>query len=314
MELTRKEARLLFELDQNSRQSNLGLARKLRISKNTVSAMIDRLKIADVIKDFYAVIDVGKLGYRGVRVYVKLRQCPPRKRGELLDYLVGNEMTWWVGNVEGEFDVGIVVWIREAFEFESFWKEFEGKFHKYLGRACVSAYIGLYDGTFGFLEPSLERKIHHVGGYSKLEVTKNELAVLKAVSGNARATTVSLASKLNLSPLTVKECLRRLRGKEVIKGFRVRLDLSILGYAVYKMNFQVSDLLARGRMLAYALERPNVIFVDESIGFADLEVSVACKSHLEFRAFLDEFLGKFSKNISDYNYFIYLKVHKIKHI
>ena len=314
MELTRKESQLLFQLDQDSRRSNLELARRLRVSKNTVTVMIERLKKAGVIQGFYAVIDVGKLGYRGVRVYVKLRQCPPRKRGEILGYLARNDMAWWVGNVEGEFDIGIVVWIQEAVEFEGFWKEFEGKFHKYLGRACISAYTGLYDGTFGFLESSLERKVHHIGSYSKLEVTKNELAVLKAISGDARATTVSLALRLSLSPLTVKECLRRLRGKGVIKGFRARLDLSILGYAVYKMNFQVSDLLARGRMLSYALERPNVIFVDESIGFADLEVSVACKSHIEFRAFLDEFLGKFSKSISDHNYFIYLKVHKIKHI
>ncbi len=313
MELSRKESRLLFELDQDSRQSNLSLARKLRVSKNTVAASIKRLTRIGVIDGFYSVIDVGKLGYRGVRVYIRLRQCPPRKKEEILGYLVKNEMTWWVGNVEGEYDIGIVVWIKESIEFERFWKEFNEKFHRYLSKECVCAYTGLYDGTFGFLDPTRERNVHRIGGYSKTTVTKNELEVLKAISGDAKAKTISIASKLGLSPLTVQGCLRRLREKKVIKGFRVRLDLSALGYTVYKMNFGILDLGARQRMLFYVLERPNVIFVDESIGFADLEVEVAFKTHLEFREFLDDFLKRFSKEIADYNYFIYLKVHKIKH-
>ncbi|MFH0817148.1 MAG: winged helix-turn-helix transcriptional regulator [Candidatus Micrarchaeota archaeon] len=314
MELSRKDLRLLFELDQNSRQSNLSLARKLRISKNTVSASIDKLKKADVIGGFYAVIDVGKLGYRGIRVYLKLRQCPPKKREQILSYLVKSKRVWWVGNIDGDYDVGIVIWVKEPVEFEEFWAGFSSKFHKHIAGECVCVYTGLYDGTFGFLEPTRERKVYHVGGYSKTETTQNELAVLGEISGNARVRTVDIAAKLGLSPLTVKGCVKKLYEKGVIRGFRVKLDLSALGYSIYKMNFRIANLGSKKKMLVYALEKPNVIFIDESIGFADLEVSIACKTHLKFREFLDEFNGKFSREILGYSYFTYLKVHKIKHV
>ncbi len=314
MELSRKDSRLLFELDQDARQSNLALAKKLRISKNTVASSIERLRKEGIIQDFYSVIDVGKLGYRGIRAYVKLRQCSPNKREEILDYYVKNPITWWVGEIEGDFDVGVVVWVRVLADFELFWKEFEAKFHKYLAKTQISIYSGVYDATFGFLDKNRERGICHVGAHSKIDIGKNEFSVLNALSNDARARTVSVAQKLGLSPLTVQACIRRLREKGVIKRFRVRLDIPVLGYTFYKINFQISEIELRKRMLAHALSHPNVVFIDETIGFADLEVEAVFKTHGEFRSFLDEFLSQFSEYISDYNYFIYLKVHKIKHV
>jgi DNA-binding Lrp family transcriptional regulator len=313
MELSRKDSRLLFELDQDSRRSNLSIAKALGISKNTVAARIERFQKLGVIKDFYTVIDAGKLGYRGVRVYVKLRQCPPKRREEILNYFDKSPVMWWVGSIEGEFDLGVVAWIKELAEFESLWKGFEKKFHKYLARACVSLFTGIYDGTVGFLEPSKERGVCYVGTYSKTDVDKNELGVLGVLSDDARARTVSVASKLGLSPLTVQHCIRRLKKKGIIKGFRVRLDLPLLGYTFYKINFQIFDIGARQKMLSHALACPNVLYIDETIGFADLEVEAVFRTHTEFREFLDDFLKRFSKDIVDYNYFIYLKVHKIKH-
>ncbi|MFH1447454.1 MAG: winged helix-turn-helix transcriptional regulator [Candidatus Micrarchaeota archaeon] len=313
MGLSKRDSKLLFELDLDSRQSNLSLARKLRISKNTVASKLERFQREGLIRDFYTVIDVGKLGYRGIRVYIKLRRCPPKKREEVVKYLVHSPITWWVGNIEKEFDIGFVVWIKELWEFEPVWRKFEKKFHSYMARICLCLYTGVYEGTYGFLEPEKKRNVYYIGMHSKVDVTENELRVLKLISNDAQARTVSMASRLGLSPLTVQHCIRRLKNKGIIKGFRIRLDVSSLGYTFYKIDFQISNMEIRERMLAYVLSLPNVIFVDESIGFADLELGAVFKTHGEFREFLDEFMKHFSKSVADSSYFIYLKVHKIKH-
>jgi DNA-binding Lrp family transcriptional regulator len=314
MEISRKDARLLFELDQDSRQSNLSLARKLHVSKNTVKASIERLRQAGIIRGFYTVVDVGKLGYRGVRTYVKLRNCPRGTRDRIARYFSESELTWWVGTIEKEFDIGVVFWARGIFEFETFWNEFRERFHQYVAKTCISIYTGFYDCTYGFLAPENERRVNHLGDYSKTEMTKNELAVLGEISDDARARTVTIAKKLALSPLTVKECIKRLKKKGVIRGFRVMVDLQLLGYAIYKVSFNFSRIETRRKMLERMLLCPNLIYIDETLEFADLEGGLVFKTHGEFREFLEGLLHEFSRDVVDYSYFIYLKVHKIKHL
>jgi len=59
-----------------------------------------------------------------------------------------------------------------------------------------------------------------------------DAVILNELRNNGRISNAALAKKVNLSPSTVLERVRRLRENGVIKGFQSRFDLVKLGYGL----------------------------------------------------------------------------------
>ena len=64
-----KDRKILFELDINSRQTLTQIGRKVGLPKTVVAYRIKRLQERGIIKSFYTVIDVYKLGFIMMRFH-----------------------------------------------------------------------------------------------------------------------------------------------------------------------------------------------------------------------------------------------------
>ena len=96
-----KDKKLLYELDLNSRQSFNQLAKKLKISTNSVIYRIKNLQKDGIIKEFPTIIDIGKLGFIGFRLYLKLQGITPKKEEEIINFLKNKEIVSWIVSIEG---------------------------------------------------------------------------------------------------------------------------------------------------------------------------------------------------------------------
>ena len=74
---------ILYQLELNARQPNSEIAKKVGLSKEVVNYRIKRLENERVIKSYYAIIDLSKLGYINFRVYLKLIDATPKKEKEI---------------------------------------------------------------------------------------------------------------------------------------------------------------------------------------------------------------------------------------
>ncbi|MCX6778313.1 MAG: Lrp/AsnC family transcriptional regulator [Candidatus Micrarchaeota archaeon] len=312
VKLDRLDVRLLQALDMNSRRSESALARELRTNKSVVNFRIKRLAEGGILRYFYTMVDVMKLGYFGIRVYLKIRGATPGIESRIVRALVKCKNAWWVARIEGEYSVGVVFWVKDVGEFNSFWRDFSARYKRHFRGIALSLYNSMYD--FGGFPGGGEKKIYRLVKSESVKVTKNELEVLRRISGDARAPTVKIAESLGLSPLTVAKCIKSLLKKGVIMGFRVMVDTKALGLTLYKANFTLTDLSQYKRMVSFASSHPNVAYIDETTGFADFEVEALFSSHEEFEQFIDEFKKRFSGYIADYSYFAHTRVEKIKHI
>jgi len=100
------------------------MAKATRLGKSAVSQRITRLEKEGFIQGYYAVIDSSRLGYLSLRVYLKFYKSSPRKETEIINFLLNNKQIWWLGEIQGDWNLGFVVWVKDLYAFRTFWLGF----------------------------------------------------------------------------------------------------------------------------------------------------------------------------------------------
>ena len=72
-----KDRKILFELDRNSRQSLSQIGKKVGVAKSIVSYRINRLQKLGIIKSYYTVVDLYKLGFIAPRLHFVYQYVTP---------------------------------------------------------------------------------------------------------------------------------------------------------------------------------------------------------------------------------------------
>jgi DNA-binding Lrp family transcriptional regulator len=314
-EVDNKDRHIMYELDLNSRQSSSEIAKKLGISKGVVNYRINKLIEQNYILGFYALIDAPRLGLEGFRVYLKYENTDESTENEIIDFFAGSSLTWWVGRIDGAWDIGIVLWVKNIYELKRLWDSFNEKYRKFVEDKSISAYTALYDFPCAFLSPKKTANIpmHVIGGQETVEISGNETKVLRALAKNCRMPTVEIAKNTCLSPIQVKYAVRKMVNKGIIKAFRTMFNLQKLNLVHYKIDFNLVDTARFNELLEFARQNPNIIYVDESIGGGDFEIEALVQSHSQIQEIIREMQRKFPKTIKNYNYYIYSKIHKIRY-
>lgn len=307
--LDRKDRAILAELDRDCRQSNADIARKLRLGKHVVSYRIAQLEKSGVISKYYAVIDMSKVGRQSYRLYLKFLPLREEERREIFDYLMKSRDTWFVGEMDGEWDIGFVLWTRNHYEFEKFWNGFAGRFQKFIEKTNLSAYLRDHFYSLGFLSGSREgRKECVIGAGGSAKVDGEDMKILNAVAENARLGTVEIAERSGLTPVQVAYRLKKLANDGVITGFRANVSLDDL--TIYKVNFHLSSIERKKAMLEFVKNEKWTIYVDESVGMADFEWDLICPNYMELKNSVERFKKAFFRHIRKYDFQIYSRVLK----
>ena len=316
MDLGNLDKRIIAELDRGCRQSNSGIARRLRTSKSVVGYRIRNLEKSGIIRGYYAIIDTYKLGYSSYRAYLKLQYAGPEKQKEIMDYLVAAPSVWWAGSIEGHFNMAVLVWAKSQKEFVDFWTDFNSKFRDYVGESSISIYHGLEQYWLPFAKELLKRNAvpDAIGVGELVEIDKTDAKLLKMIAANARAPLLGLSAGLNLTPAAVRYRLRQLMKKKVIVAFRVNVAMDTLGYTLYKASFNLKSMAAYPQMLQYARQTPNIYYVDKSIGWADCEIEIYAHSPAEFYETLAKMRARFADSIRDFDFFAFSKITKLLYV
>ncbi|MBN2127799.1 MAG: winged helix-turn-helix transcriptional regulator [Candidatus Diapherotrites archaeon] len=305
---------ILCSLDENCRKSNSEIAKENRTTKNIVNYRINNLISKKIIQNFFTVIDPTMLGLEGYRVYIKLQYFTPEKEKEIIDFLVKEKSTWWVGSIEGNWDIGFIIWVKNAYKFREFWFKFTEKYQEFILKNFVCVYTKVYDFSYTFLsEKKRENKIMETGSEQKVNLSETQEKILREISGNARASTVELAKKLNLTPMIIKYNLKKIKELGLIKGFRTKINIETLGYTIYKLDFWLKNKSKYSEIMKFVQSHQNIIYLNETIGYADFEIELALKKMSEFQETVKEIKEIFADNIREHNYFIVKKIHKTKY-
>ncbi|MFH1663339.1 MAG: winged helix-turn-helix transcriptional regulator [archaeon] len=312
--LDSKDREILFELDLNSRISVNKLAKKARLKPGTVNYRIKKLEEKKIILGYYTAIDTSLLGFEQFRVYLKYQYINPEQENELMNYLHENKMIWWLGKIGGEFDLCFVIWAKNSFEFNEFWKKFMLNYRNLFQKMNVSVYTELTQFNLAFLNHENKKRIKIVSGKKeRIKISEKEREILRIISADARIPSIEIAKKLNITPIQAKYALDKMKKQGLIQGFRIKFNFDLFGLNYYKVNFNLKDMKKYNKLVDFALEHERIIYVDQSIGFADFEIELVASSHKEFTGIIKEMKEKFSEIIKDYDFILYSEILKIKY-
>jgi Lrp/AsnC family transcriptional regulator for asnA, asnC and gidA len=313
-----KDKKLLYELDNNARQSIPQISKKLGLHNNVVRYRINRLEKLGIIKEYYTVIDSYKLGYFVIKFYTQFQNISSNIKNEIINYLKNSEITWVVASLEGEFDLDAIFWVRDINEFYTFWELTLQQFGKYFKDPRILYQIQAISYKNSFLLDLKERpeneKFEVSGQVKKIVIDDIDYDILKILSSNARIPSINLSKKLNLSSNTIKYRLRHLIKLDIIQGFRANIDFSKLGYINVKADLFLNNFNNKQKLIHYVKKHPNLLCIMNSIGYSNLELEFNVKNTHQFYEIMREIIDNNPDAIQNYKYFIIIENYKLRWI
>ena len=311
-----KDRKILYQLDLDSRQSFRSIGKKVGLSKDIVANRVKKLVENGIIKNFYTVINPLKIGFISLRFTILFKNITPEIEDEVIDYFVKNKYSAWVASAKGRFDLSVIMWIKDMSEFRVFWRKTLIKYRDFFQEEIFSIFFQTTSYHQSFLLDDRydrnDREWYIVTGIEKkVYIDDMDFQILKLISENARISSVEVADKLNLTAITISSRIKKLKDNNIIQGFRANIDFSKLGYKYYKVDINIKKFNIREKIIAYVKFNPHLVYLDETAGSSDLELSFIVKNENYFHEIMKDMIKKFPDTILNYKYYYVNKSHKL---
>lgn len=313
--ISEKDKEILYQLDNNSRIPLRQLAKNVNLPENTLRYRIEQFE-REIIKNYYTRINSYNLGFNSVKFYTKLKKVNSQIKKEMIKYFCKHKDTWVVTDIEGEFDLVAIFWIRNIYEFYISWQQILYKFSKYLLNPTF--YFNIEAISF---RPTYLVNIDKRPDNEPFELTKTssiikidniENNILQLLSSNARLSTVKIASKLNLTSNIVNDRIKKLMKNDVIQSYNINFDISKLGYMEVKVDIFLTEYKYRNKVISYIKTCPYLVCIMRSIGCSHIELEFNVKSFQHFRDIILDLIDNNPNAINNYTYHYILKRHKLR--
>jgi len=308
-----KDKKLLYELDKDCRQSYNQLGRKLKLSKNTIKYRIERLEREGIIKGFHTIINIGKLGNIGFRLYLNLQDATPAKEKEIIEYLKKQKNVTWLASMDGKYNLGAFFIAKDVNEMEKLWNDILERYINYFDQRLVTILVRSNYYSMAHIV-GMEKNDYEIVATETQDVTVDEKdrMILKILSANATAPIIDIARKTRMTSKTVIDRIKKLEKKQVIIGYKTFLDLDKTGLQHFKVHFILLKVTKEKEreFKEYFKMHPNVVYREKHIGGDDIEIGIQVEDNNKLRAILDKIRERFSDIIHEYNILHIYEEHK----
>jgi Lrp/AsnC family transcriptional regulator, leucine-responsive regulatory protein len=314
IKLDLKDRKILFELDFNSRQSNASLAKKVKLSKQGIDYRIKRLLHEGIIESFYPLIDLTKLGYFYGRIFIKFQNLTREHEKEIYSAVIADSNFKWATSTEGNYDLILATWTQTLSEFKVISRAFTEKFGRNIKdkKESIGTKLVHLQSKY-FLEGAKAKEVVWEDSQNRVEIDSTDKKIINALSENARMPIVDIAKRAEASAKSVAYRIKGLEKEGILLGSRPNINHNLLGFTHYKLLFYMADSAKAqfGLFTGYLKQMPNVIYLVDDIGVADIDIEVMLPSAQSFFSFIDKIRFDFPTLIKDYQFLVIKRTLKI---
>ena len=317
--IDRNDRKILYELDKNSRQSIQSIGRKVNLHKNVVLHRIKKLEESGIINNYFTMIDTSKLGYRSYRLNLLFQNTNEEIISDIINHFVKYKNTWWAVSTKGIYDFSAAIWVKNIEEFQQFWKHTLRKYHMFIREQTFSLYLELFSLRPSYLlidkyQESDIAKYDIVLGSNSVHIDDIDKKILQFISNNSRVPTIEISNKLNISTPTVRKRISNLTELGVIRGYRISIDHSKMGYKMFKIDMYLNNYKIRDKILDFIIKNPRLIYICNTLGYADLEFDLMVEEESQLHYIMDQIMSKFEGAIKYYDFIHEYKIHKVDYM
>jgi Lrp/AsnC family transcriptional regulator for asnA, asnC and gidA len=314
-----KDKKILYYLEQDSRQSMRTIGKKVGLSKDVVSNRIKNLEKKEVIFNYYTVVNTFKLDFNVLRFYIKLQYVTSDKKQEIIDYFLKNLYVNVVVAIEGSYDLIVIFSMKDLNEIYFYWEKTLDKFRDYFESYNFSLYYKeiLYDYKFLLDEKINEddrKKMIMSSTKEKIDIDKLDYEILSIIAPNARIPTIEIADKLKTTTSVIHYRIKKLTDLKLILGYRTTINLSKFGLKLVKCFLFLKENKNIDKIMRYVEKNPFLHARDISIGSADIELLFRIKDISSLHTIVQDLSNKFPGVIKNYKYFSDFCIYKYVYI
>lgn len=314
--LDKKDSKILYELDQNARQSNSKIGKKVKLSKEVVNYRIKKMEESGLILRYSTIIDIFKAGLKRFKLYLRLRNANKEKIEEIGQYFNHHKKTEWVVICSGRWDIVTNFIVKDVNEFDEEVQKVLNKYSLYIQEKATGTTLHLSHATREFLrkDKKTQKKYIYYKVSSKIEkVNEKDIELLKILANNARYPIVEIAKKLNSTPRIVQYKIKDLEKKGIIQAYKVTMDPHKMNNIFCKAIFYLGNITNKrlNEFMTYCHNIKQALWPQRVIGAWDFELDVEVKGYEEFSDVLLDIKEKFSDIIINSEFLIVSKEFKL---
>ncbi len=286
--------KILRELDFDARQPISQIARTIGLSTEVTAYRIKQLEQKGIIKGYYPVIDISKLGYMFCRFRLVVENLNSQIEEEIMQLAKENKNVGWV-IISGSCTVGIVLYAKSIREAEESYTQLISRFPTAIKSKEFSVAHRIYHFRKNYLYNTIEDEQLVWGGGNVIAIDDIDRKLLFSLTQNARMKYTDLATQVGLTPMAVLNRVKEMQKKKLILGFRCSLDLKKLGYNHHKIYLYLQNVSTPRKETLKEMLRThqNVVYITEALGKSDLEFEMHVKADHEVHDFMKELREKF---------------------
>lgn len=306
------DRRILYLLSNNCRISDTAIAKTLRTSREVVSYRIKQLMIKKLISGFSTLMDPKKLGFVIYTIFIKLAKI--KDEIKIINELNDEKEVTAVLACGGRFDLYLDITLKNAEEFDAFFKRFQEKYGSIIQEFVILNYISespvgneaLFDENPEEIQRwnnIIERKgstFHKEFGRKEKDliipldaIDKTILSILKK---DAKSTLKDVSQEVNLTPNAVKTRISGYVSSGLIKNFTTLISFQPLGYQWYVVLFNMVGL-NEAKFNTYLKTHPNTEWCVKYVGPWNYQISIFAKDNRAFHRVLNQIREEFADNI-----------------
>jgi len=283
--------KILWELDNNSRQPFSKIAKKLKTSQQVINYRVNRLVELGVITSFMTVFSTLSIGLPLVgKVYLQLTGITAPQEKEIYSYLLKHKHINWVARTLGKFDLFCAVMIDNMQTFAQFKEELFAKYGNHINEYEISFIEKAYTLPRNFLinkKPEIIKPLE-IKKPSQITLSNTEKKILKLIVDNSRITSLEIAKKLHVNVKTIVAKLKSFQKQGIIQGYRININRQKLNLSYYKVFISLKSYNPTNieKLRRYCLTQDYVIHFIENIGKYEIELEIEMPTSEEMQKFV----------------------------
>ncbi|MBI5001961.1 Lrp/AsnC family transcriptional regulator [Candidatus Woesearchaeota archaeon] len=274
--LDKKDKKLLFELSQNSRQTNKEIAKKIGLSEPSTAYRINRLMGNKIIEHFYVITNNAKLGYFHYKIFLRAAQMNEETEKMFIKGVKENKNVIWFVSTRGNYDYVISILAKDIHEFSTVYKQVTEKFGSNIlqRNVCVVEKAGIY--SRGYLLNQVSKEHKYGMKEEAIILDDDDKRLLQVISTNARMPSVEIARELRISADKVIYRMKKLIGQQFLLGFGTKLTLKNLNIKQYLVSFKFQNFSEQKYNILKEIAKKNqsLQYFISIIGDHDLELEL----------------------------------------
>ncbi len=312
------DRKILFELDFNSAAPLSLIAKRLKISRQSLSHRIFVLQNKGVLGSSIGIFDSAVVGFFWYRIIFKLINADKKQKTDFFSYLKTNKNTLWVGELGGDADCIANFAAKNTSEFNLIYEDLIFKFGKIIKELVVLPYVDVYDLNRAYFCPTVSGRqefYHSMKLNENLILDKINKDIIKEYCKGKISSNVKVGYSLNVSDNTIRNRVKEMKKNNFLLGFRQFVNPSRYGYVVNFLFLELNncDEISEKKLYDYARNNKNVIYITKHIGKWRIGLEIETTSTYEFYSIFSEIKSVFKDIITDFDHFLLIKDHKIRY-